>query len=67
MIDNLDCEPTTEEFSKAIGMMAPWKVPGNNGIATDLLRNSKYAYYLNYMTFYKRNVWCHKICVMLRS
>ena len=27
MIDDLDWEPTTEEFSKAIGMMAPQKTP----------------------------------------
>ena len=41
MMDDLDSVPTTEELSKAIDMMAPWKAPGSDGIPADLLRNCK--------------------------
>ena len=40
-MDDLDCEPTTEELSKAIVEMAPWKAPGSDGIPADLLRHCK--------------------------
>ncbi|MCP4267312.1 MAG: hypothetical protein GY777_17355, partial [Candidatus Brocadiaceae bacterium] len=40
-MDDLDCEPTTEELSKAIDLMAPWKAPGSDGIPADLLRHCK--------------------------
>ena len=41
MMDNLDYKPTTKELSKDIGMMAPWKPPGSDGIPVDLLCNFK--------------------------
>ena len=40
-MDYLDCEPTTEELSKAVDLMAPWKVPGSDSIPADLLRYCK--------------------------
>ena len=33
--------PATKELSKAIYMMAPWKISGSDGIIADLLRNVK--------------------------
>ena len=41
MLDDLNCEPTIEELSKTIDMMAPWKAPGSDGIPVDLLHNCK--------------------------
>ena len=40
-MDDIDCKPTSEELSKAIGMMAPWKAPVSDSILADFLRNYK--------------------------
>ena len=40
-MDDLDNKPTVEELSKVITEMAPWKVPGSDGIPADLLQHCK--------------------------
>ena len=41
IMNDLDCKLTTEKFSKANGMMAPWKAPGSDSIPANLLRICK--------------------------
>ena len=49
----LECKPATEDLSKAIVLMAPWKEPGSCGRLAPI---ASHAWYPTYMT-----------CVMLRS
>ena len=41
-IDDLDNEPTAEELSKAITLVAPWKAPVSDGIPANLLQHCKH-------------------------
>ena len=40
-MDELDSEPSVEEFSKAIDSLASGKAPGNNGIPPELIKHCK--------------------------
>ena len=40
-IDELDSEPSVEEFSKSIDSLASGKAPGNDGIPPDLIKHCK--------------------------
>ena len=50
-MDDLFNEPTVEEFSKAITVMALWKAPGSDIIPADLLQYNKSWLLPSYMIY----------------